>query len=194
MNRKNSLLTTVAVAGVLFAGSTAVAANIGVLSQPGTSGDASAPASSQAAAPAVDPQIIDVYVEDPPVTAEMSTTTQPSRSQVFSVEAAGTVSVEPTATGVGLAGVTMAEGWQWTATQPAQGTLQVTFTSADTTYIFTAGLAADGSIVAGVDQPIVVPAPAAPSSSGNAPAARPPTPTPAPAPNHDEYEGGESDA
>ena len=201
MIRKNSLITAAAVVGVLFAGTTAVAANVGLLTPSDTSsGTESSAVSQEPTTSSAEPQIVDVYIEDPPVTVD-TTTTVPSLSQVFVVEAAGTVSVEPTATGVRLDGVTVADGWQWTATQPSPNELQVTFTSADATYVFSASLAPDGTIVAGVDQPIVqiAPAPAAssgtraPSAQSTAPAATAPAPSSGYSDDHSEYEGGGSD-
>jgi hypothetical protein len=201
MIRKNSLITAAAIAGVLFAGTTAVAANVGLLTPSDTGSTVEASAATQVTtASSVDPQIVDVYIEDPSVTVE-STTTVPSLSQVFGVEAAGTVSVEPTPSGVRLDGVTVADGWQWTATQPSPNELHVTFTSADVTYVFSAGLAPDGTIVAGVDQPIVQVAPAPAASSGSttsavraaAPAAPAPVPSTGHGDDHGEHDGGESD-
>ena len=149
MIRKNSLITAAAIAGVLFAGTTAVAANVGLLapSDPSSGAESSA-VIQEATPPSLEPQIVDVYIEDPPVTVD-TTTTVPSLSQVFAVEAAGTVSVEPMATGVLLDGVIVADGGQWTATQPSPNELQVTFTSADAPYVFSASLAPDGTIVVG---------------------------------------------
>ncbi len=104
------------------------------------------------------PQVIDVYIEDPIVATTLPVAPQTAPqdlSQVFAVETAGTVTVEPTATGVLLDGVTVADGWAWTAVQPSGNELEVTFTSGDVTYVFAAALGADGTITAGVDQPIV---------------------------------------
>ncbi len=210
MIRRNSLITAAAIAGVLFAGTTAVAANVGLLTPSETSTDAGSPVVSlETTLPSVEPQIVDVYIEDPPVTTDTTTatttTTVASRSQVFAVEAAGTVSVEPTASGVRLDGVTVADGWQWTATQPSPNELQVTFTSTGATYVFSAGLAPDGTIVAGVDQPIVqiAPAPAAALARTTVTTDRPAATAPAPTGEHGEdhgddhdeyeYEDGESD-
>ncbi len=221
MIRKNSLITAGAVVGVLFAGTSAVAANVGLLTPSETSsGTETSVAIPETTTSSVDPQIVDVYIEDPPVT--LDTTTVPSQAQVFAVEAAGTVGVEPTATGVSLDGVTAADGWQWSATQPSPTEVQVTFTSAQATYVFSASLALDGTIVAVVDQPIaqVAPAPSAAAPTTARPAATtPPATAPAAtappaatrtvqttapaatttAPSNgysagrDEYEGGESD-
>jgi hypothetical protein len=165
MNRRTSFITAAAVAGVVLTGTTAMAANIGMLN----SGDSQSSGESSSesvvvttpvdAIPvAVDPQVIDVYIEDPAVetTVPMVPETTPGElSQVFAVEAAGTVTAQPTATGVLLDGVTVAEGWAWTAIQPLPTELEVTFTSADVTYVFSASLGADGLITARVDQPIV---------------------------------------
>ena len=212
MNRKTSFITAAAVAGVVLTGTTAMAANLGMLNSADSqsSGDSSSTSvvvttPVDAMPVAVDPQVIDVYIEDPAVETTVPTTVSEDASQVFAVEAAGTVTVEPTATGVLLDGVTVVEAWVWTVVQRSPNELEVTFTSGDVTYVFSASLGADGVIMAGVDQPIVqivqAPAPAA-ASSGSSGAVSAAT---APAgreyedddhddyDDHDEYEGGEHD-
>jgi hypothetical protein len=225
VNRKTSFITAAAVAGVVLTGTTAMAANLGMLNSADGQGAGDSSSTSVAvttpvdAMPvAVEPQVIDVYIEDPAVETTVPVvpeTVAEDVSQVFAVEAAGTVAVEPTATGVLLDGVTVAEGWVWTAVQQSPTELEVTFTSGEVTYVFSASLGADGVITAGVDQPIVqivqasASAAASSGSSGNAPVVQAPVPV-ATAPaaghyedddhyedhdddDHDEYEGGEHD-
>ena len=204
MNRKTSFITAAAVAGVVLTGTTAVAANLGMLnSADSQSAGESSSASVVVTTPvdampvAVEPQVIDVYIEDPAVETTVPVvpeTVPDDMSQVFAVEAAGTVTVEPTATGVLLDGVTVAEGWVWTAVQQSPTELEVTFTSGEVTYVFSASLGADGVITAGVDQPIVqiVQAAASSGSSGTAPVAQAPVPVAA-APAAAHYEDDDHD-
>ncbi len=188
MNRRTSFITAAAVTGVVLAGTTAVAANIGILNSANSDnvGELSATtvvATQPVDAPAtsIEPQIVDVYIEDPALAVSTTTellvpeTAPNDRAQVFNVEAAGTVAVAPSETGVVLDGVTAAEGWAWTMTQATPAELQVTFTSGDTTYVFTASLAADGTIAARVDQPIVQIVQAPAPSDGSSPTATSPS-------------------
>ena len=178
MNKRTSFITAGAVTGVLLAGTAAVGANIGILNAAdnGNVGDLSAAVEvstpTETVPTSVEPQVIDVYVEEPvdntPATTTPSTTAPEAVTQEFAVDDAGTVSVEATGTGVLLDGVVAGEGWTWTSRQSADGELEVTFTSADSEYVFYASLAEDGTIVARVDEPIVnvvrVPAASSPAT------------------------------
>ncbi len=214
MNKRTSFITAAAVTGVLLAGTAAVGANIGILNA-ADNGDVGNLSAAVVTTPVTEPQVIDIYLDEP-VDAS-STTTGPTvtvpqaLTQEFAVDAAGTVSVEATETGVLLDGVTAAEGWTWTSTQAGDGELVVTFTSADSEYLFYASLAADGTIAARVDEPIVqiVQVPAASSSSSNSGSSSVSSNTTRSASHdddhyedddhddhdddHDEYEGGEDD-
>jgi hypothetical protein len=162
MNKRTSFITAGAVTGVLLAGTAAVGANIGILNAAdnGNVGDlnAAVEVTTPTVPTSVEPQVIDVYVEEPaettPMGTALSTTASEAITQEFAVDDAGTVSVRSTGTGVLLDGVVVAEGWSWTAGQTEQG-LEVRFTSADSEYVFYASLAEDGTIVARVDEPMV---------------------------------------
>jgi len=164
MNKRTSFITAGAVTGVLLAGTAAIGANIGILNAAdnGNVGNLNAAvavtAPPETAVIGAEPQVIDIYVEEPEdaaaATTAQSPTTPEATSQEFAVDNAGMVSVTATDSGVLLDAVAVAEGWTWTASQTAEG-LEVTFTSADSEYVFAASLADDGTIVARVDEPIV---------------------------------------
>jgi hypothetical protein len=223
MNRRTTFITAAAVAGVVLAGTTAVAANIGILTAADNNNLGELNASAVVTTvPAPDPQIIDVYLEDPALSPTLTTTlntvsetslpgttvAQPFTQQ-FNVEDAGTVTIRQADTGILLDGVVANGSWSWTSSQTSPTEVTVSFTapgggSAGAEYVFYASLDADGTIVARVDQPIVniVQAPSRPAPASNASSA----PT-APAggyvdddhdesdhgAEHVEYEGGEDD-
>jgi hypothetical protein len=171
---RTRLVTVVSIGVVVLAGAAAVSANVGILGAASDSpvGDASvtgdlAPASTQA------PQVIDVYlpaaadpVASPPSTPSSTPSSTPAVDpsvQQFAVDVAGTVSVAATDTGVRLDQVLAAPGWTWTLTQRESSTLMVAFTDGVRTLEFTAAAAPDGTITAGVAEPMVIAAPAAPN-------------------------------
>ena len=199
MNRGTSFIAAAAVTGVVLAGTTAVAANVGLLNSVDRDvADASVVTTTpiDVAPVTADPQVIDIYIEDPVVsTVPLVPETVPeSLSQAFNVEAAGTVTVAPTATGVLLDGVTVAEGWNWTMVQPSPVKLEVMFSSGDTTYVFYASLAPDGSITARVDQPIVkIVQGAAPSSSTGSSRSAPAATAPARGHYEDDHDDDDDD-
>jgi hypothetical protein len=129
-----------------------------------------------AAAPTtLEPQIIDVYIDEPVPSTSVS---EPAPAgQEFAVDDAGSVTIERTSSGIRVGDVAASEGWTWSSTQTSENELSIEFVSGDASYVFYASLAPDGTIDARVDQPIVrtvqVAAPPAPASS-SAPAAAPP--------------------
>ena len=187
MNRRSTLITSAAIAGVMLAGTTAVAANIGILNTAdddpigGLSAAAEVTTSAEPApAPtAREGQVIDVYIDEPvPSTPLPEGASEPDAAdQEFAVDDAGSVIVHRTNSGIRVGDVTVEAGWAWSSTQTSPTELTIEFTSGDATYVFYASLAPDGTIDARVDQPIVrtvqVAAPPAPASS-SAPAAAPP--------------------
>jgi hypothetical protein len=198
MKSRISLVTALAVGATVVAGSAAIAANIGVLTsaEDNSIGNLSAETPVETPPTTENVQIVDVYVEDPSVatTEAPDDTTAPTTSapesdvREFAVEAAGTVSVEQTETGLFVAEVAASEGWLWKTEQTSAGEVRVTFASVDTIYEFVASLDDDGEVIARVDQPIVnvvqipgqAPAPGggantapAASSGGGAPATMP---------------------
>lgn len=167
MDKRTTFITTAAVTGVFLAGAAAVGANIGILNAADNGGVgelnplvvATTTQTTEPVATSVEPQVIDVYIEDPvvtvPATVVAGSTNPDASPQQFAVDIAGTVDVEQTDTGVLLDGVDVADGWTWAAGQAADGELVVTFTSADAEFVFYASLADDGTISARVDQPII---------------------------------------
>jgi hypothetical protein len=193
MNKRTAFITAAAVTGVMLAGTAAVGANIGILNAADSDnvGELSAAVTVSAEADtspnSAEPQVIDVYLDEPLVTAdpaaaplviEPAVVSPESVTQQFDVDDAGTVNVKTTKTGVLLDGVVAADGWSWSSEQPSATELVVTFASADSDYIFYANLALDGTIMARVDEPIVKVVQAATPSPSQTPAATPPAAQP----------------
>ena len=218
MNKRTSFITAAAVAGVMLAGTAAVGANIGILNAADTDIVGQLPATITVPADddtttTVEPQVIDVYIEDAALTATSTTllaVEQPiggalaAGVQRFDVDDAGSVDVERTEKGVLLAGVDEAAGWSWSSQQASETELVVTFTSFDTEYVFFAESGPAGTVTARVEEPIVnivqAPAPApqpAPSPQGT-PVIPPPANTASAGgyhdddESHDEYEDDDS--
>lgn len=183
MNRRSTLITSAAITGVLLAGTSAVAANVGILNT--ADGDPIGELSAAAdvttiAEPAPAPtapgaQVIDVYLDEPAPSTPGSEVAP--AGQEFAVDVAGAVTIERTSSGIRVGEVAAEEGWTWSSTQSSENELSIEFVSGDATYAFFANVAPDGTIEARVDQPIVrtvqVTAPPAPAFS-SAPAAAPP--------------------
>lgn len=146
MIRRTAGITAVSIAGVIIAGGAAVGANVGILnaSNDPTFGILSA-----------DAAIFSADATSP--TSSSSTVllngTGTQTSQVFSVDTAGTVTVETAGTGLRVADVVANAGWNWEETGHGSGTTIVRFTSATETLEFHAKLHPDGSIEASVDRP-----------------------------------------
>jgi hypothetical protein len=186
-------VTAAAIAGVLVAGTAAVAANIGILN---------AADSSAIGDLAVTDELLPTAGADIDTsTTVLQTTTVPPTTvattpggvlpQQYDIESTGTVWVVTTTSGLALDHVVAEAGWNPALTQGDLRSLQVEFTNGERTIIFTAQLADDGSVVVDVTEPTTVIA-ATPSSTGAAstPGAAP-TPTTATYSDdddHDEYE------
>jgi hypothetical protein len=175
---RTSLITVVAIAGVAFAGTAAIAANIGILNaaDDGEIGTLSAADDLLPPASVPNEQIIEVVIDEPTTTPPMTTVPEPEpneHSQDFAIDVAGTVALAKTENGLHIDDVVVSDGWTWTSSQQNPTMLTVTFTNGGRTFVFTASLSMDGSIIADVTEPIVVmgDAPAAAASSG--PAAAP---------------------
>jgi hypothetical protein len=159
---RTTLITAVAVAGVILAGTAAVAANIGILNAADSSviGDLAATDQLVAVAPTA---------STTPTTSTTSSvvTTAPSNpdgTTEYAVDDAGTVKLATGPGGLILAEVSANSGWTSAATQSGSTSLTVSFTDGARTVIFTATLSADGSIAADVTEPIVVSGTASPSA------------------------------
>ncbi len=161
MDRRTSLISTAAIAAVLLAGGTAVAANIGVL------GAASDDSIGQLTAAGEVGSTVDPSTSTSTSTVEATDTSgvvtiardASADTQGFLVEDAGTVTVRRIGGGIELGDVAASAGWSWSPEATSPSELTVTFTSSNAVYVFTAQVAADGAISARVDQVIVQQAP-----------------------------------
>ncbi len=156
---RTSLVTAAAIAGVLLAGTAAVAANIGILNAADSSaiGDLAA---TDELLPVAGAGIPTVKVEAPE--APTTTTTMPpaSGAQQYDIEDAGTVWIMTTTSGLALDHVVAEPDWNSTLSQGDPRSLQVDFTNGTRTIVFTAVLADDGSVAVDVTEPTTVVAPA----------------------------------
>ncbi len=171
-------MTAAAIAGVLVAGSAAVAANIGILNAADSSAIGELAATDELL-PSADTS-----------TTTFETTTVPSTAtapgpQRYDIESIGSVWVTTTTSGLALDQVVTDTAWTSTLSQGDLRSLRVEFTNSDRTVVFTASLADDGTVAVDVTEPTtVVAGPAAGGS--NAVGATPTTGTYDD--DHDEYE------
>jgi len=158
-------VTAAAIAGVLIAGTAAIAANIGILNAADDSaiGELAATDSLLPAAAAGTPI---VEVEAPEAPSTTSTTTLPANgAQQYDIEDTGSVWILTTTSGLALDHVVTEPGWNSTLSQGDPRSLQLDFTNGTRTIVFTAVLADDGSVVVDVTEPTTVVA-AAPTNAG----------------------------
>ena len=170
---RTTLITGLAIAGVVLAGTAAIAANIGILNSTDDSSIGSLTATDELAQPA--PAVVEVQPVEKitpttlPTPTSTTETTVPAGSS-YVVADAGSVSVAAGPSGLTLLSAAANPGWTAEAVQPAPNTLTVTFRSGDRTVVFVATLGAGGEILADVTEPIVV-TQAAPTGPAPAPAA-----------------------
>jgi hypothetical protein len=186
---RTSFVTAAAVAGVLIAGTAAVAANIGILNAADSSaiGDLAATDELLPTAGANIPTVTVGEQSVPSTTATPSTTTPPAGgAQQYDIENTGTVWIMTTTSGLALDHVAAETGWSPVLTQSDPRSLQVDFINGDRTIVFTAALADDGSVVVDVTEPttVVAPAPLGANAQSNAGA----TPVPTTAYYDDHYD------
>jgi hypothetical protein len=184
---RTRLITIVSIVAVGLAGAAAVSANIGILDAASESNVGNVSAAGDLTPPAT--QVVDVYLPSE-TSSTTSSTAAPAADangvQEYTVDAAGTVAVVSTATGLRLESVMPAAGWTWSLTQTSQTELMVTMTDGVRTLEFVAATSADGTIVASVNEPIVTQAPPVAITGGHD----------GDEGGHDddgEYEGGEDD-
>ena len=179
---RTRLVTIVSIVAVGLASATAVSANVGILDAASGSNVGNVSAAGDLTPPST--QVIDVYLPSE-VSSTTSSTAAPAIDaagvQEFTVDEAGTVAVVSTATGLRLDSVTPATGWTWSLVQTSQTELMVTMTNGVRTLEFVASSAADGNVIASVNEPIVTQAPPAANTSGYG------------GDDEHEYEGGEDD-
>ena len=172
MDRKTKFISAASVVGIVLAGSTAVAANVGILGQADPAGLGQLSAAAEAAP--LEPQVIDIQLEPqnlaPTIVSledSQSPTATPAAGQPFIVEDAGVVTIESVGQGLRIMDVAPNAGWSYVANDAGDSTVSVTFDSDKATYVFTASVQGDGSVLATVEQPIIefVTGPASPRSS-----------------------------
>jgi hypothetical protein len=142
MLRKTAAFTAASIAGVILAGGAAVGANIGILN----AADSNALGQLSAEAP------LDVPTDTTPLIQTVASTDQ-SNVHTFTVDIAGTVSVESTDTGLRLVEVAANPGWTWEDTTSSADAVNVTFRSGGDTLEFAAVMKADGTIEPSVNRP-----------------------------------------
>ncbi len=160
LTSRTTLITAVAVAGVLIAGTAAVAANIGILNASNDTSIGSLSATDDLVPSTSMSTGVPMVVEIATPTSTTVTTVAAGASYV--VDDAGTVSVTTTPGGLALVDAAAKPGWTPAATQPDPRSLRVAFVNGTRTVVFTATLSADGTIVADVTEPVIGPG-AAPS-------------------------------
>ena len=188
MNRRATLITSAAITGAVLAGTTAVAANINILSAADDDPVGELTVTSAVPAPTATqaPQVVDVYIDEapslppatePPITVELDEEPEPEQQQ-FVVEEAGLVTIERSDDGIEVDEVEVNPGWEWTAVQTSATQIVITFSSEGSTYALTVELAPDGTITGHLEQPVIeiVEVPVAPVAS-TPPASPPPAGT-----------------
>jgi hypothetical protein len=179
---RTRLVTIVSIVAVSLAGAAAVSANVGILDKASDSSVGNLSATGDLTTPST--QVIDVYLPKD-AAAPTTVTSVPAVASVavqeFAVDAAGTVAVASTGTGLRLDSVTPNAGWTWALTQSSPSDLTVTLTDGTRTLEFVA-TAVDGKVVATVNEPVVAPAQTTASTGGGQPTD-----------DEQEYEGGGDD-
>lgn len=163
LTSRTTLITAVAVAGVLIAGTAAIAANIGILNASSDTSIGSLSATDDlvpSTTTSTGPVILEIATptSTPGSTRTPATTVAAGASYV--VDDAGTVSVTTTSGRLAPVDAAANPGWTSAATQPDPLSLRVAFTNGTRTLVFTATLSADGTIVADVTEPVIVAGPA----------------------------------
>jgi len=159
---RTKYITIASIIAVGAAGAVAVAANIGILNAAGDSGVGTLSATGDLAPPSS--QVVDVYLDPTTNSTIVTTAAAPAGGgQEFAVDAAGTATVSSTASGLRLDNVKPTPGWTWSLVQPGPTQLNVSFTNGTRTLEFVATAAADGTVSASVDEPILTAAAPAPN-------------------------------
>ena len=157
-------MTAAAIAGVLVAGTAAVAANIGILNAADSSAIGDLAATDELlAAPGADvdaPTVTVTGVEAPATTAATTTvptsTTNTAAAQQYDIAETGSVWVLATRSGIALDHVVVEEGWTSALSQSDPRLLRVDFSNVGRTIVFTAELGDDGAVLVDVTEPTTV--------------------------------------
>ena len=187
LTSRTSLLTAAAVAGVLLAGTAAVAANIGILNaaDDSTLGDLAATDELLPAAAVLDPTTV---VTTAPASTVSATTAPTGVAQQYDIEGAGSVWVMTTTSGLALDHVVAVPGWTPLLSQGDLRSLRVDFTNGDRTIVFTASLGDDGTVVVDVTEPSTVIGQAPAAGATQSPVGASPTTGSGYDDDHDEYD------
>jgi len=170
---RTSLVTAAAVAGVLIAGTAAVAANIGILDAADESaiGDLAATDELLPTAGADTDTSTTTTMAVTEVTAPPTTIAAPDGGvQQYAIDGVGTVWIATTRSGVAVDHVDALPGWSAALTQTDLRSLQVDLTNGDRTVQFVAALGDDGLVVVDVTEPMVVMDPNAAPAANVSPA------------------------
>ncbi len=170
---RTSLVTAAAIAGVLIAGTAAVAANIGILNAADDSAIGDLAATDELLPdPAAGADIETVAVDvpsTPAATPTTPTTVADNVAQQYDIDGTGTVWVMTTTSGIALDHVVAEPGWIPVLSQGDLRSLRVDFLNGDRTIVFTAAIGDDGAVIVDVTEPTtVVGAPAAPAAAPSA--------------------------
>ena len=158
LTSRTTLVTAAAIAGVLIAGTAAVAANIGILNAADDSALGELAATDELLPPAVtlDPTTVATVATTAPSSTVVETTLPTGVAQQYDIEGAGSVWVMTTTSGLALEHVVAVPGWSPLLSQGDLRSLRVDFTNGDRTIVFTASLGVDGTVVVDVTEPSTV--------------------------------------
>ncbi len=175
---RTTILTAAAVAGVLLAGTAAVAANIGILNaaDDSTLGDLAATDELlPAAAPAGIPTTVATVETTAPASTVVETTLPTDVAQQYDIEEAGSVWIMTTTSGLALDHVEAVPGWSPLLSQGDLRSLRVEFSNGDRTIVFSASLGEDGAVVVDVTEPSTIFAQAPAAGATQSPVGASPT-------------------
>jgi hypothetical protein len=173
LTSRTGVLTALAVAGVLVAGTAAVAANIGILNSTNDS--------SIGSLSATDDLVESTSTTTATTVPASSTTTSLPGSEAlgesYVVDDAGIVTLSSASGTLTLVSAVPEPGWTVIASQPDLTSLEVTFANGTRSLVFSAVLGPDGIVLADVVEPVdVMGTPAATPATGS-PSATTPTTT-----------------
>ena len=195
LTSRTTLVTAAAIAGVLIAGTAAVAANIGILNaaDDSTLGELAATDELLPSEPASLPTTVATVATTAPSSTAPETTLPTGVAQQYDIEGAGSVWLMTTTSGLALDHVEAVPGWSPLLSQGDLRSLRVDFTNGDRTIVFTASLGADGIVVVDVTEPSTVIARAPSAGATQSPAGATPTAGSGDDDHddHDEYEDDE---
>jgi len=182
MVRRTALVTAASIAAVVFTGTAAVGANIGILSSADDSpiGDLSATADLAAASPTPIEVVVDLTAASagPSPTTEAPTSrddASSARSEAFQVDQAGIAVITVVDRTLVVESVDASPGWSYSPDDDApDDSVEVRFASGSEVLVLEVDLLDDGTLQAAITRP------AGASNSGGAPSTRPPAPAASP--------------